>query len=282
MALDRDRLLNLRWPERRFDYGVDKTILYALAVGMGRVTDELRYVYERDLVALPTLATVIAWDDGWQHDTGMTVERIVHGEMRVTLHQPLAPSGSVVASHCIVDVFDKGPGRGAVVLAQTKLRDSFDDRPVATLLSTVMARADGGFGGPAGRGPDPVRVPERPADIVMRSELRPEQALLYRLCGDRNPLHADPEFAAAAGFDRPILHGLCSYGVAVADVVRAVCPGRPDRVTHVEARFTAPVFPGETLVTEIWRADGAVHFRSRAAAREVTVLDNGLVRISNT
>ncbi|KPQ05408.1 MAG: Acyl dehydratase [Rhodobacteraceae bacterium HLUCCA12] len=280
MALNYQHLINLRWPERTFTYTEDDTILYAVGVGMGREPGDLRYVYERGLAALPTLATVIAWDDTWQEDTGMTIEKIVHGEMRVTLHRPLEPRGTVISSHRIVDVFDKGPTRGAVLLAETRLRDP-RDRPVATLLSTVMARGDGGFGGPAGKGPAPRLVPERAPDLTARSGIRPEQALIYRLSGDRNPLHVDPAVASAAGFDRPILHGLCSYGVATAGIVRELCPDDAGRITHVEARFTAPVVPGDTLVTDIWRAPGGAHFRSRVASDDGVVLDNGYVEISN-
>ncbi|HYZ34073.1 MAG TPA: MaoC/PaaZ C-terminal domain-containing protein [Crenalkalicoccus sp.] len=281
MPIHHESLTRLDFPEKEFAYDERDTMLYALAVGMGRqMPGDLRFVFEQDLLALPTLATVIAWDDTWQDRTGIDISKVVHGEMRVTTHRPLAPAGRVAAKLRITDVFDKGPGRGAVLLAETRLRDAATGEAVATLLSTVFARGDGGFGGPLGRGPEPHALPRRAPDGVVESQTRPEQALLYRLCGDRNPLHADPGFARRAGFERPILHGLCSYGIAAAGVVKAVCPDAPHRLTHVEARFTAPVFPGETLVTELWLDPHGASFRTTVAQRGVVALDHGRALIS--
>ena len=276
MPIDAERLLSLETPERAFAYDERDTMLYALGVGLGRdMPADLPFVFERGLKALPTLATVIAWDDAWQDVAGLDVARIVHGEMRVTLHRPLAAAGRVLAKLRIADVFDKGPGRGAIILAETALRDATTGAPVATLLSTVFARGDGGFGGPAGRGPEPHAIPRRAPDHVVSFATRPEQALLYRLSGDRNPLHVDPESARAVGFDRPILHGLCSYGIAATAVMKAACDADPARIRHIAARFTAPVFPGETLSTEIWRTGDAISFRSRATERDVVAIDHG-------
>lgn len=278
MPINAERLLSLDIPERVFAYGERDTMLYALGVGLGRdMPADLPFVFEHGLKALPTLATVIAWDDTWQDAAGLDVARIVHGEMRVTLHRPLPSAGRVLAKLRIADVFDKGPGRGAIILAETALRDAVTGMPVATLLSTVFARGDGGFGGPTGRGPEPHPVPQRAPDHVATFATRPEQALIYRLSGDRNPLHADPDFARSVGFDRPILHGLCSYGIATTAVMKAACDGDPARIRHVAARFTAPVFPGETLSTEIWRDRAAISFRSRVVERDVVALDHGCV-----
>jgi acyl dehydratase len=281
MAIDHELLMGLDFPEKAFSYGDRDTLLYALSVGMGRdITPELNFVYEKNLQALPTLTTVIAWDDSWQERTGMNISKIVHGEQRVTLHRPLAPSGRVVAKLRIANVFDKGPGRGAVLLAETSLRDGATGEPLATLLSTIFARGDGGFGGPTGRGPEPHLVPQRAPDYTVTLETRTEQALFYRLCGDRNPLHVDPAFARGAGFDRPILHGLCSYGMAAASLVKTVCQHQAQRLTHIEARFTAPVFPGETLLTEVWLDTGVASFRTRVVERDVVALDHGKALIA--
>lgn len=283
MAIDLARLQALRFPEREFRYDERDTMLYALGVGFGRQPQDLDFVLESRLQALPTQATVVAWEDTWQHQVGLDVSKIVHGEQRVTMHRPLAPAGIVRSRFRIRDLFDKGPGRGAIVLAETELFDGGSGEAIATLLSTVFARGDGGFGGANGRGPEPHPLPTRPADQVLALETRPEQAALYRLSGDRNPLHVDPAFARAAGFDQPILHGLCTWGMVAGQVVRSACAGHAARLAHFEARFTAPVFPGETLVTELWADGETVSFRTRVAERGVLVLDHGkaLVRAAS-
>jgi acyl dehydratase len=275
MALTLERLRELRVPVREFAWDERDTMLYALGVGFGRDATELPFVFERNLQALPTQATVVAWDDQWQDQLGLDVTKVVHGEMRVTLHRPLAPRGRVRAHFSVPECYDKGAGRGAVLLARTELRDANDDAPVATLLSTVFARGDGGFGGTQGAGPAPHALPQRPADRVLTIATRPEQAAIYRLSGDRNPLHVDPAFARDAGFKRPILHGLCTWGMVAGQLVRDACAGDAARLTHFEARFTAPVFPGETLVTETWHDGDTCAFRTRVAERGVVVLNHG-------
>lgn len=282
MPIVYDDLMRLDLPEREFSYSERDTMLYALSVGMGHDPmdlDELPFVFERDLKALPSQATVVAWDDSWALKTGLNLVMVVHGEQRITLHRPLAPQGRVASKVRIREVFDKGPGRGAVLLVENALRDASNGQPLATLLSTVFARGDGGFGGPAGNGPAPHAIPERAPDVGVTAKTQPNQALFYRLCGDRNPLHADPAFAKAAGFPRPILHGLCTYGHAVRAVVKAACDHDPARVAHIEARFTAPVFPGETIHTEIWRDGNIVSFRARLVERDVIALDHGKVEL---
>lgn len=276
MTINYKHLMELDFPEKEFSYDERDTMLYALGVGMGRaMPGDMHFVYERDLQALPTQATIIAWDDTWQEATGMNVAKIVHGEQRVTLHRPLAPMGRVRSKLKIVNVFDKGPDRGAVLLAQTELRDAVDGQQIATLLSTVFARGDGGFGGPNGRGPEPHIIPQRAPDQVVELVTRPEQALIYRLCGDRNPLHVDAEFAREVGYSKPILHGLCTWGIAAASVVKATCGNDARRMTHFEARFTAPVYPGETLLTEVWIDSGEVSFRTKVVERQIVALDHG-------
>lgn len=279
MPLNYQRLAELKFPDREFSYTERDTMLYALSVGMGRdMPRDLDFVFERNLQALPTLASVIAWEDTWQDQTGMDISKVVHGEQRVTLHSPLPSAGRVRSQFRIAEVFDKGPGRGAVLLAETSLFNASNGEPLATLVSTVFARGDGGFGGPSGRGPAPHNIPDRDADRVLSIAIRPEQALYYRLCGDRNPLHVEPEFARAAGFERPILHGLCSWGMTSAAIVREAWGGRASRMKHFEARFTAPVYPGETLLVHLWLEQASVSFRTLVAERDVVVLDHGLAR----
>jgi acyl dehydratase len=261
-------------------YDERRTILYALATGMARDPldpAELPFVTEPDLHALPGLATVIAWNDGWLAEIGLDLDGVVHGEQRITLHRPLPPSGRVRSEVEIVDAFDKGVGRAAVLYVRTMITEIDDGRPLATLHSTVFARFDGGFGGPPGNPPPLSEVPERPPDLAYDDQTLPSQALIYRLLGDRNPLHADPDFARQAGFSRPILHGLCTFGFATNALVRTAANGDSACVVHVEARFTAPVYPGERLRTEIWHEEGGAAFRTLVPDDDRLVLDRGKV-----
>ena len=282
MAVDYESLIALEGEEKAFTYTDRDTMLYAIAVGMGSDPmdrHELPFVFERDLTTVPTMATVISWDDSLIIKSGLNLVMAVHGEQRITLHRPLPPAATILAKPKVVGAFDKGADKGAIVLIETAIRDQATGEPLCTLLSTLFARADGGFGGPQGSGPAPHRLPERRADAASALQTRPDQALIYRLCGDRNPLHADPEFAAAAGFPRPILHGLCTYGHACHSLLKEMCDYDAAAVTGFEARFTAPVFPGETIRTEMWRDDNVISFRSTIPERDVVALNNGKVTL---
>jgi acyl dehydratase len=286
MAIDYDTLMALRIPPTERTYTERDTMLYALAVGLGRDPmdpRELAFVLERTtsradgITVVPTMATVIAWNDGWLWETGIDMTRQVHGEQRITLPRPLPPAATVVEQTRIVEVFDKGRGKGALVLFETEIRDKASGALLATNLATSFARGEGGFGGPPGSGPSPHPIPERAPDTLIDVATYPNQALLYRLCGDRNPLHADPAIARAGGFPRPILHGLCTLGHACGAVLRGAGDYEAGRVREIAVRFTAPVFPGETIRTEMWRDDSVVSFRSRVVEREVVVLNHGKV-----
>jgi acyl dehydratase len=304
MAIDCEKLMALPIPEVEQTYTERDTMLYALAVGMGSdPTDAraLRFVFERDLgrsdnvspglSVVPTMATVLAWNDDWMYRTGIDMVQQVHGEERIRIVHPIPPAATVVARTRVVEVFDKGPGRGAIVIFETEVREKTSGRVLAVHRATSFARGDGGFGGPRGSGPAPHPIPARAADVVVDLATQPNQALYYRLCGDRNPLHADPEYAKAGGFPRPILHGLCTLGHACAAVLRGACDFEAERIREIETRFTAPVFPGETIRTELWcespvgtagaavgtAGANVVSFRSRAVERDVVVLDHGKV-----
>lgn len=286
MPIVYEELLALDIPAREVVYTDRETMLYALSTGMGQDPmdpDELPFVFEKGLRALPSLATVITWDDSWTPRTGLNYVKVVHGEQRITIHRPLAPAGRVRSKIRIRDVFDKGAGKGAIMLVENALSDAQSGEKIATLLSTTFARGDGGFGGPPRKPedlpPPPHKIPDREADVGVTLKTQPNQALFYRLCGDRNPLHAEPAFAEAAGFPRPILHGLCTYGIAVRAVVKAACDHDPSRIADINARFTAPVFPGETIHTEIWRDGNIVSFRARLVERDVVALDHGRVEL---
>ena len=251
-------------------------MLYALGVGMGgdpMDERELPFVYENGLKAVPTLATVPVFGAGPLANTGINFMMVVHGDQSCEFHRPFPAEGKGVVDSRVTQAYDKGATRGALLIVETVLRD--EAGPLVTLVSGIMARGDGGFGGPRTGAPEPHKSPDRPADTRIDIATRPDQALLYRLSGDRNPLHADPAFAKAVGFERPILHGLCTYGIACRAVMMDYADYDPARIAHHAARFSAPVYPGETLTFDLWRDGDVISFEARVAAREVKVLKNG-------
>jgi acyl dehydratase len=259
-------------------------MLYALSVGFGSDPlnrKELPFVYEKGLVAVPTMATVIAWDDDPILNTGIDPKMAVHGEQSVTIHKPLPVAATVVASIRFTDIFDKGEGRGAILLIETRIRDQATGDAICTNRMTVFARGDGGFGGPSGSPPPAHRLPERAADNVVDLDTRPDQALLYALNGDRNPLHRDPDFAVEVGFPRPVLHGLCSYGIACRAILSAKLDFDTSQIKEFSCRFSAPHFPGEMLRTEIWRDGDTISFRCTVPSRgNVVVINNGRMSLA--
>ncbi|RIV86810.1 MaoC/PaaZ C-terminal domain-containing protein [Aurantiacibacter zhengii] len=269
-------------PGRRFSYDLSATRLYALGVALAADGSErdLAYLLGDQPEVLPSQATVIAWDDRWIDELGLDVTRIVHGEQRITLHRPIPPRASGRSEVRIIEALDKGPDKGAILYVETTLFEDGHDLPLATLISTVFARGDGGFGGPSKGGLSLPALPETEPDCVARVMVPLNQAHIYRLSGDENPLHVDPEFAARAGFDRPILHGLCTYGMALRQVIGEACGDEPGRVASIAARFTAPVFMGDTLETSIWKlAEDQIAFRTAIAERGDVVLDYGRLEL---
>jgi len=273
-----DHLLNYDIPEVRQRVSPEDAVFYALSVGLGQdPMDERQLDYvdaHRALRVLPSMAVVLAHPGFWvaNPDTGVDAVRVVHGEQRITLHRPLPSSGTLIGKTRVTGLVDKGPGKGALMYSEKRITDADSGALLAVTESTTFLRGDGGFGGPSGpvRAPDP--VPEGEPDRVVDLPTRPEQALLYRLNGDDNPLHADPAVAARAGFPRPILHGLCTLGVVAHALLRECGGYRAESMRSLSLRFSAPVFPGETIRTEIWR-DGA--FRARVLERDVVVVNNG-------
>jgi acyl dehydratase len=210
---------------------------------------------------------------------GINFLLVVHGAQKIELHKPMPTSAEVLADTRVLGAFDKGP-KGAVVETETVLRDKKSGEKVATLTSSMFARGDGGFGGPSDGAQVPHVVPTRAPDVSVEIPTRPDQALLYRLSGDRNPLHADPVIAKMAGFPRPILHGLCTYGLTCRAVLATFAEHQPERIKSHEARFSAPVFPGETVVVDLWKDDDVVSFEARVPERGVTVIKNGKSALS--
>lgn len=279
MAMNYEHLMGLKRDGERFRYTDRETMLYAIGIGMGEDPldgNELPYVFEQPaLKTVPSLATVLARMPILK-DSGFDYTKVVHGEQRLTLHRPLPPEGELLADARVTEAYDKGPGKGAVIYTETKVRSAADGQPMFTLLSATFARGDGGFGGPAGSGPRPHALPERKPDGTATLPTRKDQALLYRLNGDRNPLHADPELARRVGFPAPILHGLCTYGVACRAILKEVAAYDHTRITGFDVRFSAPVYPGEAIATDYWIDGATVSFRCRIPSRQdVVVIDNG-------
>ncbi len=255
----------------------DDALLYALGVGAGQddPTRELAYTTENTAgvtqVALPTYAIVLAQFGGPQLGlTGVDFTQLLHAEQSLTLHRPLPVAGSVELTSMITDIFDKGSG--ALVVNRTTA--VADGRPVFTTRSSVFVRGAGNFGGE--RGPSAQYTPpEQPADADLTFRTSVNQALIYRLTGDRNPLHSDPAFAAAGGFDQPILHGLATYGITVRLLLNEFADGDASQLSSVDGRFTKPVTPGDELVVSAWRdGDDAVIFRTANGNGEI-VVDRG-------
>ncbi|MCL4151726.1 UNVERIFIED_CONTAM: hypothetical protein GTU68_040009 [Idotea baltica] len=193
----------------------------------------------------------------------------------MTIHAPIPAEGTIVAKTRVTNLIDKGEGKGALLYSEKEIRDADSGVVIATCRGTTFLRGDGGCGGVSGPAKTPHTMPESDPDNVFETSTRPEQALLYRWNGDNNPLHLDPRVAKKAGFERPILHGLCTFGCAAYALLAVLCDYDPEKFGSMDARFTAVVFPGETLRTEIW-ADGS--FRTRVVERDKIAIDNGIFR----
>jgi acyl dehydratase len=277
--IDYGHLMSLKRAGERFSYTDRETLLYAVSIGMGRDpldADELPFVFESpELKTVPSLATVLTRIPLLK-DCGYDYTKVVHGEQRLTLHRPLPPGGELVADARVVAAYDKGAGKGALIYTQTDVRLAEDGEALYTLLSCTFARGDGGFGGPAGQGPEPHPIPGRAPDLTEAFETRADQALLYRLNGDRNPLHADPGLARRVGFPAPILHGLCTYGIACRAILKRVARYDNARIRALDVRFSRPVYPGEKIETQLWVDGGTVSFRCRVPQRDgAVVIDHG-------
>jgi acyl dehydratase len=282
--MDANKVQNWKFPEIEHNYTEKDTILYALGLGCGSdpgEPDDLKFVYEEDLLALPTMAVVLASPGNWLGSRESTVDytKVLHGEQYLTLHRPLPPAGKVVGRGRIVDLLDKGKDKGAVLYAERTIHDKASGALIATMTSAAMLRGDGGFGGRPGPQRSPHALPESSPARHVDIKTYPNSALIYRLSGDWNPLHADPKIAAAGGFKTPILHGLCTYGVAGRALVKGCCGGDPARLKSIQVRFSSPVYPGETIRTEMWPDGSRVAFRARVVERNVVVLNNGLATV---
>ena len=278
MALNYEKLMGLKRSGDRFAYTDRETMLYAIGIGMSRDPydqKELAYTFEKSkLKTVASMATVIQRIPLLK-DCGYDYTKVVHGEQRLSLEKPLEPEGEIVCDSRVVSAFDKGVGKGAIINTETVAKDAKTGAKLYTLTSTTFARGDGGFGGPNGAGLEPHKLPDRKPDLTASAETRIDQALLYRLNGDRNPLHSDPELAKRVGFPVPILHGLCTYGTACRTILREVAKYDHTKITGFDVRFSSPVYPGETILTDMWVDGKTVSFRCRLKERDVTVINNG-------
>ncbi|AQH04337.1 3-alpha,7-alpha,12-alpha-trihydroxy-5-beta-cholest-24-enoyl-CoA hydratase (plasmid) [Burkholderia sp. KK1] len=288
MPLRADYLLNRPFPPIEQAYSLRDSQVYALGLGLGADpldAGQLRYVYEgsdgQSLRALPTMANVLAYPGFWarEADTGITWQKILHAEQEIRIHAPLPASGRINGTTRITGLWDKGPGKGAFLQQTREIADAQTGRPLATVVQLSLLRGDGGFGagGSAGAPPAPHAMPDGAPDHVCDLATPEQLALIYRLSGDLNPLHADPAVAAAAGFARPVLHGMALMGVAAHAVLRTVLDYDDARFAGMRVRFTAPAWPGDTLRTEMWMRGSTVSLRVTAVERNAVVLNNARV-----
>lgn len=277
-----EKLLKYQIPSLEAKLTARDAVLYALGIGIGdRPEDprDLQFVYEgsKPLKVMPSYANVICHPGGWVMAPELEIEwvRLLHGEQGFEMHKPLQPGVNYVSSNQVLGVLDKGAGKGAMLFLRKQLHEVGTCDLASTVTSTYVLRGDGGCGSTVDTAPAPHSLPERAPDTTVQLPTLARAALIYRLSGDYNPIHVDPVLARKAGFERPILHGLCSLGIATRAVMRACCDDDPARLRSLQLRFSAPVYPGETLVTEIWRDDEVASFRTRVAERDVVVLNNG-------
>ena len=297
MAIDYHHLKQRPFPPIRQHYTERDTQLYALSLGLGNdPLDEraLPFVYEGTpggLRALPTQAVVLGYPGFWSRepDTGIDWVKLLHGEQRMRVHRPLPASGEVVGHNRVTHLTDKGEGKGTIMVVERRLETAAGEL-LATVQQGIFLRGDGGYsqlgGGQPSDEPLPALRPtpeDRAPDFTDTQPTRPEAALLYRLMGDTNPLHAEPAVARKAGFERPILHGLACYGLLAHAVLRQCADLDPARLKALDIRFASPVYPGETLVTEIWRTPSApqqLQLRARVAERDKVVLSHGYAELA--
>ena len=265
-------------------WDADDVILYHLGIGagLGKPTDpaELAYTYEQKLVVLPSFAVVPAFRGLVNAVTGqipglaVNPVMVLHGEQDLEIHQPIPTAGTVEHRSRVASLYDKG--KAALVTLEVESGPAGD--PLFTNRFTLFARGEGGFGGDPNSPPPGNTPPERDPDAVTESPTMSHQALIYRLSGDKNPLHADPDFAKLGGFDTPILHGLCTYGIVGKAVVDHLLGGDVTAVARYQVRFAGVVFPGETVVTSMWREGDRIILSATTKERGQPVLSNAAIR----
>lgn len=287
MTINPEKLLNREFGSVQETYTEKDCILYALGVGMGiDPLDEecLKYVYEDGLKVLPSQSVIMAHPGFWAKDEDTDIDwvKVLHAGQEVIFHNPIPSSGTVEATTRITEVNDKGDRIGALINSERVVRDVATGTDICTLVTTILARGDGGFGGerkPSASKPDV--IPTSDPDQICDLPTLPQQALIYRLSGDFNPLHASPSVARSAGFKAPILHGLCTFGVMTHALVKTCCGYDSNRFLRMRLRFSAPVYPGETIRTEIWKNGNEIAFRCKSLEQNKIVINNGYLLIKD-
>jgi acyl dehydratase len=283
MPIDPEKAAGAELPAVEASWNADNVILYHLGVGAGaKPTDpkELEYTYEKDLKVLPSYGVIPVFGSmarlGQVPGIQINFALVLHGEQDLEIHQPLPTEAKITSQARIAGLYDKG--KAALIVLEVDSKNSSSGERLFTNRFSIFARGEGGFGGDSGPKAGNA-APARKPDCVVESPTLPQQALLYRLNGDKNPLHADPEFAKLGGFDRPILHGLCSYGIVCKAIVDSMLDGDTTRVARYQVRFAGVVFPGETLVTSGWREGDQILINAMTKERESPVISNAAITL---
>ena len=282
MPIDPKKALGAHMGEGKYTWTKDQVILYHLGVGAGvPPTDrgELEYTYEKNLKVLPSYGVIPVFGalGGLGNTPGLTFNyaMLLHGEQDIEIHQPIPTEATVTNSGHVAGIYDKG--KAALVVLEVKTRDEAG-KPLFTNRLSLFLRGEGGFGGESGPKAGN-EAPSRAPDGVITSTTLPQQALIYRLSGDKNPLHADPDFAKMGGFDKPIIHGLCSYGIVCKAIVDKVLGGDVTKVARYQARFAGVGFPGETYLTSYWKEGDKILIQAKSKERDAIIISNAAITV---
>jgi len=284
--MNRAKVLSRVFPPIEHRLTARDCILFALGIGIGSRSVEradLQFCLESNLKVFPGMVSVIAQPDAWLREPELSIDgtKILHVEQSFTIHRPLEAEKTYVGHYNVRGVVDKGRGKGVLLYLENRLSECAGGELVSEVRSIYLLRGDGGCGTTMSETTGVPPVPRRAPEVSVAIPTLPQAALIFRLSGDYNPIHADPESARAAGFPRPILHGLCTLGVASRALLESYGGHRPESLLSLSARFSAPVFPGETIITESWREGTSVGFQSRVAERDVVVLNHGRAEFNN-
>jgi len=282
MPIDPSKALGADMGSGSFEWTKDDVILYHLGVGAGvPATDpgELEYTYEKNLKVLPSFGVIPVFGAltglGGTPGLEFNIAMLLHGEQDLEIHQPIPPEAKVTSNGRVKEIWDKG--KAALVVLEVETRDEAGS-PLFTNRFSLFLRGEGGFGGEPGPKAGN-EAPDREPDGVIEVPTMPQQALIYRLSGDKNPLHADPEFAKMAGFDKPIIHGLCSFGVACKAIVDTCLDGDVNKVARYQARFAGVGFPGETYETSYWKEGDKILFQTKSVERDAPIISNAAITL---